>query len=90
MVLGLVAGTAAFRAAPGAALETAGSQSATSIVVGAGPAQGTVSRAVLGHDYLWPIGTYQEQIMAAPAEAQAQRNWRPRSASTPSGRFRWR
>lgn len=52
-----VAGLAAFRAAPGAARETAGGQQpATSIVVSAGPAQGTVSQAVLGHDYLWPFG----------------------------------
>jgi alpha-L-arabinofuranosidase len=57
VLLAAVAGTAAFRAAPSAALETAGSQQpATSIVVGAGPAQGTVSQAVLGHDYLWPFG----------------------------------
>jgi hypothetical protein len=57
VLLAAVAGTAAFRAAPGAALETAGSQQpATSIVVGAGSTQGTVGQAVLGHDYLWPFG----------------------------------
>jgi len=62
--LAAVAGSVAFRAVPGSPAAVPGSpaavpgspQAATSIVVGASPGHGTVSRAVLGHDDMWPFG----------------------------------
>lgn len=55
--LAAVVGSAAFRTVPGSPPAVPGSsQVAASIVVGASPEHSTVSRAVLGHDDMWPFG----------------------------------